>query len=246
MTKYYYHKSPGIFFQPVFFIRMCGVLLFFFGISIVCYIFSPLIIWQFTLAPVFADSQITSPVPRSGVLTPSVLKSLIASSLQHFSGTDYTNASSWFPTYTIHGTTSRIPNFFLSIPKLAITNAYVSTEDMNLADHLVNLSGTATPPDKGNTVIFGHSTLPQLFNPKDYKTIFADAYKLQIGDTLSVTVENVVYTYTIFSITVVDPEDTSVLEQQYDDSYLTLITCTPPGTIWKRLIIKSRLQKLTS
>jgi sortase A len=245
MTKYYYYNHAGVFFQSVFLIRMFGVFLFFFGISIVLYVFSPLIIWQFTLAPVFADSHITSPVPRSVILTPSVLKSLIASSLQHFSGADFSNASNWFPTYAIHETASRVPNFFLSIPKLAITNAYVSTEDMNLADHLVNLAGTAIPPDKGNTVIFGHSTLPEWFNPKDYKTIFADAYTLQVGDTMTTTVENVVYTYKIFSITIVDPEDTSVLEQQYDDSYLTLITCTPPGTIWKRLIIKARLQKLS-
>ena len=26
------------------------------------------------------------------------------------------------------------------------------------------------------------------------------------------------------------------------DSYLTLVTCTPPGTTWKRLIIKAKLE----
>ena len=49
--------------------------------------------------------------------------------------------------------------------------------------------------------------------------------------------------YSIENISVVDPDNTSVLEQSFDDSYITLITCTPPGTIWKRLIIKARIVK---
>lgn len=244
MTKYFFQKPAKKIMTTFSFVRLIGVTLFCIGITIVLYVFSPLIIWQLTLAPAFA-AQITSPIPQRNVLTPSILKSLVANSLQHFSGVDYTNASNWFPSYAIQKGAARDASFFLSIPKLAINNAYVSTEDMNLANHLVNLPGTAMPPDKGNTVVFGHSTLPQLFNPKDYKTIFADAYKLQVGDTMTTTVENVLYTYKIFSITVVDPDDTSVLAQQYDDSYLTVITCTPPGTTWERLVVKGRLQKLT-
>lgn len=245
MNKYYYQPvKQTLHIQPLIFVRMLGLLLFIFGISIVAYVFTPLIIWQFTLAPEFASEQITAPIPNRSVLTPSVIQSLISSSIQSLSGTDYTDASNWFPGYNIPKETASVPNYFLTIPKLGITNAFISTTDTNLAQHLVSLAGTPLPPNKGNTVIFGHSTLPQLFDPKNYKTIFADAYKLQVGDTFTATVSNVVYTYKIFSITVVNPDDTSVLAQTYDDSYVTLITCTPPGTIWERLIIKARLQKL--
>jgi sortase A len=132
----------------------------------------------------------------------------------------------------------------MSIPKLNIKDALVSAVDDDLAVHLVNLGGTALPPDKGNAVVFGHSTLPQLFDPKNYKTIFAKAYELKVGDELFTNVSGVIYKYRIYNITVVSPEDTSVLEQDYSDSFLTLITCTPPGTIWKRLIIRSRLETL--
>lgn len=230
--------------NPAFFVRIFGFLLFVVGISTVVYIFSPLLIWQFTLAPAFASTDITAPIPRRTLLTPNVIKSLVASSLQSVS-VDYTDASNWFPSYTLHQGTARLPYYFLTIPRLNITNAYVSTVDTNLAEHLVSLSGTAVPPDKGTAVIFGHSTLPQLYDPKNYKTIFANAYKMQVGDTFQITANSVVYTYTIFSISVVSPDDTSVLTQSYDDSYVTLITCTPPGTIWQRLIIRARLQKLT-
>ena len=244
MNKYSYQKA-NIFASPIFFVRILGFLLFTLGISTVVYVFSPLVIWQITLAPKIDASEITIPIPKRTLLTPMTMKSLVTSSLSGLAGVDYTNAANWFPGYTIRSGTPRESSYFLTIPTLGIMNAYVSTVDVNLASHLVNLGGTALPPDKGNTVIFGHSTLPQLFNPKDYKTIFANAYKLQIGDSFQAIVNNIVYTYKIFSITVVDPEDTSVLEQTYDDSYITLITCTPPGTIWKRLVIKARLQKLS-
>lgn len=244
MNKYVYQEKRR-YMSPVFFLRVLGFVFFITGISTVVYIFSPLIIWQFTLSPAFADSNILAPIPKRSLLTPASIKNLVASSLQNFQGIDYTDASNWFPTYKIIQGTPREQQYFLTIPKLNIVNAYVSTVDINLANHLVNLGGTAIPPEKGNTVIFGHSTLPQLYNSKDYKTIFANAYKLQTGDSFQITIGSVVYTYTIFSISVVDPEDTSVLAQTYDDSYVTLITCTPPGTIWKRLIIKARLNTLS-
>ena len=92
-------------------------------------------------------------------------------------------------------------------------------------------------------MIFGHSTLPQLFNPKNYKTIFANAYLLKENDLIYATVENITYKYRVYNISVVDPKDTSIFTQDLNDSYITLVTCTPPGTIWKRLIIKARLEK---
>ena len=242
-TYYYQHRTHAPV-NPLFFLRIIGLLLFVVGISTVVYVFSPLVIWQLTLGPEIADSQITAPIPNRTLLTPNVIRSLVSSSIKNISGVDYTNANNWFPTYRAQQATPKVSAYYLTIPTLHITNAFVSTVDTNLANHLVSLSGTSVPPDKGNTIIFGHSTLPQLFDPTNYKTIFADAYKLQIGDTFTTTVNNVIYTYKIFSIIVVDPEDTSVLSQTYDDSYVTLITCTPPGTIWKRLVIKARLQKL--
>lgn len=242
MKTYYYQKQSRLTARLL--TRITGIILSLAGLAIVGYIFTPLIIWQVTLAPAFAQEQVEIPIPQKTLVTPMTIKTLVASGLNSLSGVDYNNAQNWFPSYHFQSSDQRDTSYFLSIPKLAITNAFVSTIDMNLANHLVGLSSTALPPEKGNAVIFGHSTLPQLFNPSDYKTIFANAYKLESGDIIQTVVNNVTYTYKIFSITVVDPDDTSVLSQQYDDSYLTLITCTPPGTIWKRLIIKARLQKL--
>ncbi|HEX7042002.1 MAG TPA: sortase [Patescibacteria group bacterium] len=242
MNKYVY-KKPS-FWNAKKIIRFFGLVTFLVGLSIVFYVFSPLIIWQITLAPAFADQDITAPIPNHSQVTASTITSLFSTGFQSLSGVDFTDASNWYPHYDFKHAPPREASYFLSIPKLNITNASVSTTDTDLSKHLVNLAGTSVPPDKGNTVIFGHSTLPQLFNPKDYKTILANAHTLLPGDIILANVNGITYTYKIFSITVVEPDDTSVLSQTFDDSYLTLITCTPPGTIWKRLIVKSRLQKL--
>lgn len=241
MNKYYYKKEERKDFRP--FVRIFGIGLSILGIGIVLYVFLPLIIWQLVIAPVYANANITAPIPKYVLVSPSTIGSYLASQINNAS-VDYTNAENWYPGFSAGNSKARVDNYFLSIPKLNIVNAGVSTVDNDLTKHLVQLTGTPVAPDKGNAIIFGHSTLPQLFDPTNYKTILADAYKLQPGDYINVTVEGVTYSYKIFSILIVAPDDTSVLTQTYNDSYLTLITCTPPGTVWERQVIQARLVKI--
>lgn len=246
MAKYYYKKSSGKRKKAIF--RLFGFLIFLGGTLILLYISFPLISWQIYFAPVFASQEIAVPIPKTTIVSQTTIKSLIAEAANPITGVDYTNAKNWFPTYKPpvagEAESPRVSLYTLSIPKLKIENVTVSTVGYELDKYLVNYPGTAIPSDNGNAVVYGHSTLPQLFKPKDYKTIFATAYKLTVGDEVFATVENVTYRYKIFNVTVVDPSDTSIFSQTYDNSYLTLVTCTPPGTTWKRLIIKARLQKI--
>lgn len=246
MSHYYYKKERRRNVRKIF--RMLGLSIFLSGFLGALYVFFPLVSWQIYFAPVFASYNIETPIPKTTVITPSSLKSLLSASADSFSGIDYTNGENWFP--TINSAlrrpkgTPRIQSYHLSIPKLNIKNALVSTVDYDLSMHLLNYGGTAIPPENGNAVIFGHSTLPHLFNQNDYKTIFANVYKLKAGDEIWATVSNVSYLYKVQSISVVDQNDTTAFAQNYDNSYLTLVTCTPPGTVWKRLIIKATLEKL--
>lgn len=225
-------------------IKIIGIFLVLAGVCITGYVFLPLFLWQFFIAPVMASTSLAVPIPRTTIVSPSSIKNLFISQASVLAGVDYTNASNWFPNFSHAPGTPRIKSYSITIPKLNINNASVSTVDDDLAHHLVNFQGTCVPPEKGNCVVFGHSTLPQLYNPKDYKTIFAYAQNLRTGDDVIVDAENILFTYKIFSITIVDPDDTSVLAQSLDDSYLSIITCTPPGTVWKRLVIKARLEKV--
>lgn len=243
MSIYYYKKTKIKNIKKA--VRFFALAISFTGMVGVLYIFFPLLSWQFYFQPVFASNTINTPIPKTAVLNPTAIQSLIQTTVRQFVGVDYTNAQNWFPNAkTQEYNASDIPLYAISIPRLDIKNAQVATTDYDLSKHLVNYPGTPIPSQKGNAVVFGHSTLPQLFNPADYKTIFATAYKLTIGDEIFVSVAEIVYKYTIVNITVVDSSDTSIFAQSYDNSYLTLVTCTPPGTTWKRLIIKSRLDKL--
>jgi sortase A len=241
MGKYYYKKAGKKIRKTV---RLFSLLTVIIGMSIGGYVFFPLISWQIYFAPVFASADIAVPIPQTNIVNSATIGSLISQASDNLSGVDYTNAENWFPNFKFQKVKPRIDTYTLSIPRLNIENAIVSATDDDLSIHLVNLGGTALPPDKGNAVVFGHSTLPQLFDPKNYKTIFAKAYELKEGDELFTNVSGAIYKYRIYSITVVNPDDTSVLQQDYSDSFLTLITCTPPGTIWKRLIIRARLEAI--
>lgn len=225
--------------------RFLGLGLSICGLGMVLYIFTPYVLYQVNFAKAFASQSLKTPIPQVLVVTNN-------KQLQNYGDTggddELLNANNWFPTYTNTETqtnqpaSSRPSMYYITIPKINVNNALVSTIDMNLAAHMVNYAGTAIPPEKGNAVTFGHSTLPSLYTPGNYKTILANAYKLAVGDEFFITVDGQQYTYDIYNITVVDPDDTSVFAQSYDDSYFTLITCTPPGTTFQRLVIKSRLR----
>jgi sortase A len=140
------------------------------------------------------------------------------------------------------GVTEGLSNFYLAIPALHIPAEYVSMTDNDVNLHLIHFPDTAVPPSVGNAVVFGHSTIPQWFNPANPHDIFATALDTKVGDAIIVTVGSKSYTYTVVNMTIVPADDTSYLEQDTDGSYLSIVTCTPPGTTWERLVIKAKLE----
>lgn len=159
---------------------------------------------------------------------------------------DFTQAHLWFPGKSDEGQklVTGIREYTLTIPKLNITKARVVVGGDDLTKSLIHYIPRSMPGEFGNVSIFGHSTLPQLYNEKDYKTIFTYLPSLQKGDSILIDVGDLEYEYEIYDMFVVSPDKVSVLDQQYDGSYLTLITCVPPGTFWKRLVIKAKLLRL--
>ena len=208
------------------------------------YVFFPILSWELYLKPVFASSSYASPIPKNSIVTKNFLRSLVNNTTNAISGIDYDDASNWLPpSYKQITTSQQVPVYFITIPKLNIENATVSTTDTNLSEHLVHYPGTAIPPNKGTGVIFGHSTIPLLYDRKNYKTIFANIHNLKIGDNIIVNFKNTLYTYKIFDMIITDPDDTSYLTQNYDANYFYIVTCTPPGSTAFRLAVKARLEK---
>ncbi len=225
------------------FIRWGGLLLILSGIGLLSYYAIPVIVWQILTESVFARAA--SPIPKPFILTPEIIYAIEKEqSVKILSNnTDYVD-NEWLKAYGFkEQKTPEIAYYSVSIPKLGIKNATVSTIDFEVSKHLVQYWGTPIPPNPGNTVIFGHSTLPHFFEKNNYKTIFAKAHNLTLGDSIQISRGKKIYTYKVIRTHITDPDDLTVLSQDRTGTYLTIITCTPPGTIWKRLIIKARLEE---
>lgn len=155
---------------------------------------------------------------------------------------DLTRASNWFVGDPhLPDVTYQVPYYKLSIPRLKVKDAVVQIAGDDLSRNLVQFHGTAIPGRLGNAVVFGHSTLPQIYNPKNYLTIFTYLPSLAKGDLVIVDYDGITYTFKVSEMIEVKPEDIQILEQRYDNSYLSLVTCVPPGTSIRRLVVRAKL-----
>ncbi|MFH0936782.1 MAG: class E sortase [Candidatus Daviesbacteria bacterium] len=128
--------------------------------------------------------------------------------------------------------------FNLSIPSIKLDDAQVLVDSNNFEQNLAHLSGSALPGEKGNVFITGHSSLPQLFRPGNYKAIFANLPNIKKGDEIIVEAGGQKFTYLVQGMKIIDPKQTSVINSPSQEGrYLTLMTCVPPGLYLKRLIV---------
>jgi len=95
---------------------------------------------------------------------------------------------------------------------------------------VIHYANTASPGETGNTVIFGHSS-------NDWWE--AGDYKLAPGDRFTIDYQGVRYTYEVTGSRIVDATDMSVLNQTAEPT-ATLVTCSPPGTSWRRLVVSAK------
>lgn len=158
---------------------------------------------------------------------------------------DYTQASNWFPggAKKEDFSTSKVDFYTITVPRLKINSATVAIGGEDLSKSLIQYPGTALPGKRGNSVIFGHSILPIFYDPKNYISIFSLLPTLKKGDLININYDGVSYTYEVETMFEVMPTDIQVLDQDSTDSFLTLVTCVPPGDPGdpKRLIVRARV-----
>jgi len=225
-------------------VRVASYVILLAGMGFLFWALYPIVSFEL-YARVFLKKGSASPLPESeSVSALEFAKSVYATNTLFSSNLrDFTNANVWFPESklpTPNGDLA-VKSYTLSIPKLNLKGLDVEVGGEDLSKSLIHYLPTSIPGQYGNVAIFGHSTLPQLYNPKDYKTVFTYLSKLDIGDTININVEGKEYTYEVVDMFIVEPNEVSVLEQEFDDSYLTLVTCVPPGTYKERLIVKAKI-----
>ena len=70
---------------------------------------------------------------------------------------------------------------------------------------------------------------------------WSQKYGVKKGDEITINYDGVVYRYVVRDTATVAPTKIEVLAQQFDKHELTLITCTPLGTYWKRFVVRAEL-----
>ena len=136
-----------------------------------------------------------------------------------------------------------IPKIGANAPIIANVNAADSKAYLPaLKKGVAHALGTVFPGVIGNIFLFAHST-DNFWNVGRYNAIFYLIKELENGDEVNLIYQGRRYKYRVTDKLVVNPTETEFLTKQTNYEQLTLQTCWPPGTTFKRLIIIARPEK---
>lgn len=139
-------------------------------------------------------------------------------------------------------------SFGILIPKIQANSKIIKNVDpfnssiyqKALSQGVAHAKTSALPGSNGNIFLFSHSSADFLTASR-YNSIFYLLNKLVIGDEIKIYYEDKEYIYHVTSKRVADPTDTSFIYSKAPKETLTLMTCWPPGTSIKRLVVQATL-----
>lgn len=134
--------------------------------------------------------------------------------------------------------------FAITIDKIGASSSIVSQVDpydsaiyqLALRDGVAHAKGTKLPGEGGNIFLFAHSSA-DLLTAERYNSVFYLTHHLESGDKIKIWSQGVEYLYQVAEKKYVNPSDIAYLVESSSTEQLTLMTCWPPGTTLKRLII---------
>jgi sortase A len=131
-----------------------------------------------------------------------------------------------------------IPKINLELPVVYNLPGQAEAQIMEGLHHgVVHYPSTELPGQKGNAVFFGHSS-SNILSTGRYKFAFVLLHKLQKDDVFYLTYKSKVYAYKVIVRKVVEPTQVDVLNDvPGQTATATLITCDPPGTSLRRLVL---------
>jgi len=140
------------------------------------------------------------------------------------------------------------PDFGIVIPKIganATVVPNVSPHDSKiyqqaLTKGVAHAEGTVFPGQIGNTFIFSHSSV-NVYDANRYNSVFYLLRKMNIDDSFYLTYQGKVYKYKVFDKKVVEATEIDYLNPNTRKNQATLMTCWPPGTTLKRLVVLGEL-----
>lgn len=140
--------------------------------------------------------------------------------------------------------------FGIVIPKIGANSRVVADVDpydsriyqRALTQGVAHAKGTTKPGETGNMFLFSHSSV-NFYEAARYNSVFYLISELEKDDIVYIFYQQQKYVYKVLEKKVVGPAQIEYLNSEADGNILTLMTCTPAGTTFKRLIVTALLQK---
>lgn len=129
-----------------------------------------------------------------------------------------------------------IPRLAANAPIIAEVDPFNETDyQLKLTRGVAHAKGSSLPGEGGRTFLFAHSA-GDFYEANRYNAIFYLLYKLQTGDDLFIYYQGKKYSYSVKELRYVDPSEVDYLFSEQDND-LILMTCWPPGTTYRRLLV---------
>ena len=141
-------------------------------------------------------------------------------------------------------------NFGIIIPKIGANAKIVAQVDpfnsniyqVALTKGVAQAKGSAYPDTIGNMFIFSHSSA-NILEARSYNSVFYLLSKLKKDDEIYIYYKGQKYKYQVTEIKMVDAKEVSYLNPNSEVKTLILMTCWPPGTTFKRLLVIAQINK---
>jgi sortase A len=137
-------------------------------------------------------------------------------------------------------------NFGIVIPKINANAEVIADVDSQnpavyqkkLAEGVAHALGTKYPGEEGNVFLFAHSG-QDFLEANRYNAVFYLLSKLEAGDEIFIFYKGKKYRYEVLEKKTAAPEEIGYIENTPGKNTLTLMTCWPGGTTWKRLVVRA-------
>lgn len=141
-------------------------------------------------------------------------------------------------------------SFGIVIPKIRANAAVIPNVDpydntayqQALTHGVAHAKGSVYPGRVGNVFIFSHSSV-DFFEALRYNSVFYLLDKLETNDEIILYFNNEKFTYNVIEKKLVESNAIFYLTEKTNDKLVTLMTCWPPGTTFKRLIVRGILKQ---
>jgi sortase A len=134
-----------------------------------------------------------------------------------------------------------IPKINANAPVIAHVDPYnPRIYQYKLREGVAHAKGSALPGKGGNSFLFAHSA-GNFYDASRYNAVFYLLTKLEAGDEVNIFYKGERIRYAVTSKRLVDPGSVHYLARTKEET-LTLMTCWPPGTTLKRLIVQGKVK----